>query len=155
MTSICKDLNKLQKQTADKAKVLQTVARKYWLKIIPFETIRTKERQAELYSIGRTTQKNKKPVTRTMYSLHLSWKAVDRVFEWTMRQWDRDSFWAIAKLCWFDKIPQESCHTQCDERQILEVMQTNSKFWNSTNDYKIKSVLHDINSEFIKLWYAK
>lgn len=152
MTAICKDLSKIQKQTADKANVLQTVARKYGLMVVPFETLRTKERQAELYSIGRTIQKNKKPVTWTMHSLHLSGKAVDRVFEKTWRQWDRDSFWHIAKLCWFEKVSNESCHTQDNEFTIGMQMKSNSSKRQQATPSE-RTLLKTINDTFRSLWY--
>lgn len=46
---------------------------------VPFETLRTKERQAWLYGVGRTHSKNRKPVTWTMASNHLTGNAVDLV----------------------------------------------------------------------------
>lgn len=42
-----------------------------------YETFRTNDRQKYLYAIGRTIQKNRKPVTYTMKSRHLVGKAVD------------------------------------------------------------------------------
>lgn len=46
-----------------------------------FEAFRTRERQERLYGVGRTHSLDRKPVTRTLNSRHLTGNAVDIVFK--------------------------------------------------------------------------
>jgi len=154
-TSIQNDLNLCTKQTRDKAVCLREVAKLCGMNIKPYETLRTKDRQQYLYSIGRTKELNRKPVTRTLNSLHLWGKAIDRVFVVdgkVTRSGDRAKFWRIAMYCGFDKIPQESCHTQNDGKKISEVMSVNSDIRIIANARE-RYVLKAINEQFIKMWY--
>jgi hypothetical protein len=61
-----------------------------------FETRRSAARQAWLYSIGRTTEKHRRPVTWTLKSRHLSGKAADIISRKDM--WNAPaSFWAALR----------------------------------------------------------
>lgn len=78
------------------AKVVRAVADKYDILVI--EGVRTKERQADLYSQGRT--KPGKIITWTMQSKHLDGKAVDVVMlkNGTIDWNDSKSFEELGKI---------------------------------------------------------
>ena len=78
------------------AKVVRAVADKYDILVI--EGVRTKERQADLYSQGRT--KPGKIITWTMQSKHLDGKAVDVVMlkNGTIDWNDSKSFEDLGKI---------------------------------------------------------
>ena len=46
-----------------------------------FEALRTSDRQKRLYGVGRTHSLERKPITRTLKSKHLTGDAVDIVFK--------------------------------------------------------------------------
>ena len=46
-----------------------------------FEALRSQDRQKRLYGVGRTHSLNRKPITRTLKSKHLTGDAVDIVFK--------------------------------------------------------------------------
>lgn len=71
------DVNLLEPYVADRVKKVIVALKARGFDPIVFESRRTEARQRWLYSIGRTTQKNRKPVTWTMKSLHIHGKAAD------------------------------------------------------------------------------
>jgi hypothetical protein len=155
MPPIQNSLDLLTKETKDKYLVLLTVCKEYWLMIKSFETKRTIERQKYLYSIWRTILLNKKPVTRTINSLHLEGKAVDSAFvvNWQpSRTGDWSYFRDIAERCWFAKIPNEKCHTQNNWVSIKNTMLKNSALAYVSNSYTRK-ILHSVNQAFRSLGY--
>jgi hypothetical protein len=81
---------------------------------IVYEARRTQERQEWLYSIGRTRQKARKPVTWTLNSLHASGKAVDIISK--KRGWDWPEFYlalgVIGLRHQMHQIRAEKCHLQ-------------------------------------------
>jgi hypothetical protein len=62
---------------------------------VAFETLRSAKRQAWLYSIGRTRQRNRKPVTFTLRSNHQSGRAVDIISK--RKGWTWPGFFAVLK----------------------------------------------------------
>jgi peptidoglycan L-alanyl-D-glutamate endopeptidase CwlK len=86
-----RDLSRLKGVNGDLVRVVKHAADMVPLMVI--EGLRTKERQAELYAIGRT--KPGKPVTWTLNSKHCDGLAVDVApipLDWT----DRKAFLAVA-----------------------------------------------------------
>ena len=86
-----RDLLKLEGVNADLVRVVKHAAALIPMMVI--EGVRTRERQAELYAIGRT--KPGKPVTWTMASKHCDGLAVDVApipLDWN----DRKAFLAVA-----------------------------------------------------------
>ena len=119
--------------------------------VMPFETRRSHARQAELFAIGRTIQNTKKPVTWTLKSLHLEWKAVDLVFmQWKTPtwSWDYPRLIEIAKKYWIRNLsPIETCHFEDESSMPLSIVTTNiSALWGKANDEQ-KEVLHGCNEK--------
>lgn len=86
-----RDLQRLEGVNADLVRVVKIAADMVPLMVI--EGLRTRERHAELYAIGRT--KPGKPVTWTLNSKHCEGLAVDLApipLDWT----DRKAFLAVA-----------------------------------------------------------
>lgn len=81
---------------------------------VVFEALRSKARQQWLYSIGRTRQKNRKPVTWTLSSRHLSGKAADIISK--SKGWNSPAFFSAlkqeAEKLGLRVIPQEQCHVE-------------------------------------------
>lgn len=81
---------------------------------VVFEAKRTAERQSYLYSIGRTRELHRKPVTWTLKSKHLSGKAVDIISK--TRGWNWPAFYDAlqeeAAKEGLETIPVERCHIQ-------------------------------------------
>jgi hypothetical protein len=80
-----------------------------------FEAKRSEARQRYLYSIGRTRDKNKRPVTWTMHSRHLVGKAVDIISK--KHGWSSAAFYdameeEVRKIDEIKSIPQEQCHVE-------------------------------------------
>lgn len=69
-------LEKLVGECKIKAKVLQNIVRMKYPKLAPYETRRSRARQARLYQ----QLKHKGPVAKPGTSLHEQGKAVDRIF---------------------------------------------------------------------------
>lgn len=128
-----------------------------------FETLRTKERQERLYSIGRTQVLDRKPITRTLKSAHLLWDAVDIVFNDTKwnptRNWPYDQLITLAKRYGIRNLkPKETCHFEDDgtpykPQYSLEEIATvrkcldwNSNLWHITTNNDLKKQLNDTNS---------
>jgi len=148
------DLKLLKKVMLDKVKVFMAICKAYALRVFVTETLRTAERQAYLWSVGRTISITSKKVTWTKVSMHQSGLAVDRAFVGTMYKGDRDAFRHFAKHCGLTKIIQEQCHTQDNCYTVEEVMARNSRLWESSEwDVSYRKLLHKINDEFRKLWY--
>ena len=61
----------------------------------PFETLRSPQRQAWLYGIGRTHQLQRKPVTWVKKSIHQAGKACDVISR--SRLWDWPEFYSALK----------------------------------------------------------
>jgi hypothetical protein len=86
-----------------------------WYNIALFETLRSKKRQEELYAIWRTTNIWARPVTWTLSSNHLLWKAIDVVFPNSKGQptWQGDytGLRRIATKFWIKNLWKlELCH---------------------------------------------
>lgn len=83
-----------------------------------FETLRTKERQQFLFSIGRTRQKNRRPVTYidgiTRTSMHQRGKACDIISK--SRWWDWPAFYKALKR----EAKKEDMHTLNFEQNHIE-----------------------------------
>lgn len=81
---------------------------------IIFEGRRSVQRQEWLYSIGRTRQRSRKPVTWTLKSLHLGGNAADVISR--SRGWSWPEFYRAleqeAEKAGLHTIPQEQCHLQ-------------------------------------------
>ena len=81
---------------------------------ILFETLRTLERQKWLYEIGRTREKDRKPVTWTMKSKHFSGQACDIVSK--SRLWDWPEFFSAlrqeANRLKLRVLRTEQCHVE-------------------------------------------
>lgn len=81
---------------------------------IAFETLRTEARQKWLYSIGRTRQKNRKPVTFTMHSKHFGGKAVDVIS--AKHGWNDSKFFKALKeeaaKVGLHTLDFEACHVE-------------------------------------------
>ncbi len=80
-----------------------------------YEALRTRRRQEYLYSIGRTRDKHRKPVTWTMNSRHFAGKAADIISR--KHGWGSDEFYQVLleevrKLPELQQIPQETCHVE-------------------------------------------
>lgn len=127
-----------------------------------FEWLRSKKRQEELYSIGRRWIAWEKPVTWTMNSKHLEWKAVDIIFKdskWNPTwNWDYKYLIEIAKKYWINNLaPTEVCHFECDwtsynlkSQWQYEAMFIN-KYWINWTIYNDLSVI----DKLIKEWNTK
>ena len=81
---------------------------------VVYETLRTPERQAWLYGIGRTHSLDRKPVTWTMKSKHLVGRAADIISK--SRGWDHPAFFAalrkIAREQGLKTLNKEFCHIE-------------------------------------------
>ena len=108
------DLMKLNDIFRSKVYKLLELAKTNWLNIWIFEAWRSPERQKYLYSIWRTIQLNKKPVTWRLNSNHIVWKAVDIIFykNWKITwEWDYKKLIGLAKTIWIKNLsPIEVCH---------------------------------------------
>lgn len=145
-------LDKLTGEFKIKSKVLLEVANKLWFKIMPFETLRSKSRQAWLVAQGKSW---------TMKSKHLDGKAVDWVFKNVKWQptwvWPYPSIHYIGFMCGVTPIYSkwrliESCHLQDDGKTIVSVMKANSaKRFKETK--KNKDMLALVNATFRKYGY--
>lgn len=122
----------------------------------PFETLRSIDRQKDLYAIWRTTQLWHKPVTWTMESFHLQWLAVDLCFYDSNNQphweWDYKTLIEICKLYWIRSLsPIETCHFEDNPFTPLQTVITNvSSLWSKCN-ITDKLSLHDINDKLRKM----
>lgn len=81
---------------------------------IVFEARRSKERQKWLYGVGRTHDKNRKPVTWTMHSFHILGKAVDIISKRKGWNWPAffDALHVEGEKVGLHPIPQEGCHLE-------------------------------------------
>jgi len=152
---ILNDIRLLDKEYQKKVKALLELCRLQLLDTGLFETLRMSPRQKELYAIGRTIRVNEKPVTRTMNSYHLTWKAVDIIFynKWKItREWDYATLTKLAWYCWMTWIfnkqwaRMERCHFQDDWRSIAKVIEDNSTKRKSIALAKTKDILHSANN---------
>lgn len=89
------DINLLVPYVADRVRRIFAAMENRGFDPIAFETLRTPERQRYLYSIGRTRQRQRKPVTWTLNSNHFKGKAVDVVSK--SRWWNWPAFFAALK----------------------------------------------------------
>lgn len=145
-------LDSLKWEFKIKSKVLMEVANKLWFKIIPFETLRSKVRQARLVAQGKSW---------TMNSYHLTGKAVDRVFKnakWQpSRVWPYPSIHFIGFMCGCTPIYSkgkliESCHLQDNGKTIATIMKNNSARWKKETA-KNQALLAAVNEAFRRYWY--
>jgi len=146
-------LDKLVWECRIKAKVLKTIVNKKYPWLVPFETYRSRPRQAWLYS----QLKWKWPVAKPWTSKHEQGKAIDRVFlnkNWQPTwKWDYAYVQYVAWMCGMIGVKWESCHTQCDWSSIVSVMIKNSSRYNKSKLSWEQKLLGDINTEFRKYGY--
>lgn len=121
-------------------------------RITPFETLRSKVRQARLVAQWKS---------RTINSKHLEGKAVDRVFRTSNWQpswvWPYPSIHFIGFMCGCTPIYSkgkliESCHLQDDGKSIAQVMKNNSVRYQKETK-KNQDILALVNATFRKYWY--
>ena len=150
-------LSKLVWEFQIKSKVLMEVCNSIKIRITPFETYRSRARQARLYA-------NKKPgqaVAKPGQSYHERGKAVDWVF--TSPSWQISWVWSYPSvhfvwfMCWVTPIYKngqlvESCHLQDDGTTIARVMQKNSTRYGKETK-KNQDLLSLVNTTFRKYWY--
>lgn len=133
------DINLLTPNFKAKVILFLAEAKKEWLDVIVWETKRTLARQKELYAQWRTTPWN--IVTWTLQSKHLTWEAIDIIFDkdpdpkkvipvWS---WDYEKLIEIWKKYWMVSLyPKETCHFQDNwipytKYLITEIMKTDYK----------------------------
>lgn len=142
-------LDSLKWEFKIKAKVLMEVANAMKFRITPFETLRSKTRQAWLVAQWKS---------RTMNSKHLEGKAVDRVFRTSSWQpswvWPYPSIHFIWFMCGCTPIYKgkkliESCHLQDDGKTIATIMKNNSARWKKETA-KNQALLSAVNTAFRK-----
>lgn len=101
MVTVLKDINLLEEWFKYKVKLWMDEVG--WI-IFPTETIRTQERQNELYARWRTSPWT--VVTWVTHSIHQDWKAIDIAFYWNELYPTDISKWRyiadIAKKYWID-----------------------------------------------------
>lgn len=143
------DVNALSKTFRKKYNAFMKAVLERYPHCVPFETLRTQERQQRLYGVGRTHSKNRKPVTWTLSSNHLTGNAVDLVWKiktWVTREWPYED---LIYLCRFYGIknlsPLEVCHFEDDYRSIQDVMKSNSSRWELANE-RDRRLLHEANT---------
>ncbi len=141
------NIEDLEVNFKEKVKLFIQEAKATWLDIIIFEWLRSLERQKYLYSIWRTIELNKKPITWTLQSNHLTWKAVDIVFKdknWNPSwSWDYDTLIWIANKYWINNLkPKETCHFECNWIPLI-----------SKN--KIMEDIRQSAIDFCNRWYMK
>jgi D-alanyl-D-alanine dipeptidase len=111
---IQKNINLLRPNFRNKIEELMNVMEMKGYDPIIFESLRSNSRQNWLYSIGRTYQKNRKPVTWTLQSKHLTGEACDIISK--SKGWNNPKFFEAlqheAHLLGLHTIPQEQCHIQ-------------------------------------------
>lgn len=146
-------LDKLTGECKIKAKVLKAIVNKKYPGLVPFETYRSKPRQAWLYS----QLKWRWPVAKPGTSKHELGKGIDRVFlnkNWQPTwKWDYAYVQYVAWMCGLIGVKWESCHTQDDGRAIVKVMLDNSKRYNKSNQWREQNLLSAVNTEFRKYGY--
>lgn len=137
-----------------------------------FEAMRSLDRQKELYSIGRRWIESEKPVTWTMNSKHIEWKAVDIIFrdsKWNPTwNWDYTYLIEVAKKYWIKNLaPTETCHFECDWTQYKAItgyeLQYKNKYWDNWTIYKDLSAIDKLIEEwdikdliyFILIWLER
>lgn len=145
-------LDKLTGEFKIKSKVLMAVCNFLKLRITPYETWRSKSRQAWLVNQWKSW---------TMNSKHLEWKAVDWVFSDTKWQpswvWKYPSIHFIGFMCGVTPIYNkwklvESCHLQDTGESIVSVMKNNSARY-AKETKKNQNLLSLVNTTFRKYWY--
>lgn len=134
-----------------------------------FESLRTKERQAWLYGVGRTHSLTRKPISWTLQSKHITGDAVDIVFNDgkgnPTRNWPYDDLIEIAKKYNIENLkPTETCHFQDngvtltkklsdkDSVTIKECMSANSEMYLYTQDNDLKKLLHWVNEKIRSIY---
>lgn len=155
-------MNLLTRWTKIKMEAFKWFCREQWLDVVEFETLRSIERQKYLYAIGRTIDKDKRPITWTMNSKHLTGEAVDFVFYtgWNenniTRKWDWNKFIRFSKYFGLDSLsPTEQCHVQDNGKTIKQTMDSNWSWWNITKSQDERRLLkraNDIFRELLKTW---
>jgi len=89
------DTNSLVPYVKDRVQKLLVAMKARGYEPIIFEALRSDERQAWLYGIGRTHQKNRKPVTFTLKSKHIDGKACDIISR--SKLWNDPRFFTALK----------------------------------------------------------
>ncbi len=146
-------LDKLTWECKIKAKVLKAIVNKKYPGLVPFETYRSRPRQAWLYS----QLKGKWPVAKPGTSKHELGKAIDRVFlnkNWQATwKWDYAYVQYVAWMCGLVGVKWESCHTQCTGKTIASCMVANSARYNKSKLAWEQKLLSEVNNGFRKYWY--
>jgi len=108
------DIEKLELGFKKKVKKLLKSMERLGYDPIAFETLRSSERQAWLYGIGRTHSMTRKQVTWTKHSRHQEGLAIDMISK--EYGWHWPSFFTHlgfeAEKCGLKQIPQERCHIE-------------------------------------------
>lgn len=164
----------LDKLTDNFRKKVEWFLKEVWDDIFITETWRSQERQDQLYAQGRTIYWN--IVTRTRYSLHQQWKAIDIAFRWgvlypsDINKWQH--IYNIAHKYWITNLREterlEKPHLQDDwsdykkltpkeeeekRNDIIKQMNINSVMYNRVNDIKLKKFMSWMNDRYRKLWF--
>lgn len=147
---IINSLDKLTGECRIKAKVLQEVVRKKYPNFAPYETWRSRARQAWLYQ----QLKHKWPVAKPGTSYHEIGKAIDRIFLNSKGQstwkWDYAYIQYVAAMCGLVGIRWESCHTQDNKKPIITCMKANSARYNKSKFGWEQKLLSAVNTAFRK-----
>lgn len=150
-------LESLKGEFRIKSKVLMEVCNAMKFRITPFETFRTRARQAWLYANKKPGQ----PVGVPWTSMHEKGKAVDWIFSTPSGQpswvWPYPSIHFIWFMCGCTPIYSkgkliESCHLQDDGKSIATVMKNNSARYQKETA-KNQALLAEVNAAFRRYWY--
>ena len=148
--------NKLSKTVGEaciKFNVLHTVVCAKYPGFAPFETWRSRARQAWLYA----QLKGKWPVAKPGTSMHEKGKGVDWIFKNSKGQVTRSGDYKyvqyVAAMCGLVWVKGESCHTQDNGKTIKVTMNTNSARYNLTKSASEQKLLSLVNTTFRKFWY--
>jgi hypothetical protein len=146
-------LEKLRGECKIKMKVLQAVVRLKYPRLAPYETFRSRARQAWLY----TQLKGKWPVAKPGTSYHEAGKAVDWIFlnsKWQpTRKGDYAYVQYVATMCGLRGVKWESCHTEYAWKTIVATMKNNSARYNKSKSSSEQKLLSAVNTAFRKYWY--
>lgn len=108
------DINLLVPYVKDRVSNILNEMKSIGFDPIVYEALRSKERQAWLYGIGRTHSKNRKPVTWTMNSRHINGKAADIISK--SKGWNNPKFYKalkrIANKYGMKVLKSEECHIE-------------------------------------------
>lgn len=108
------DIGSLQTYLVHRVQAILNDMRALGFDPIIFEAKRSYERQEWLYGVGRTHSRNRKPVTWTLNSKHLTGKAVDIISK--SKGWHHPEFYRalrrIARQHDMHALDVEQCHIE-------------------------------------------